>query len=203
MITAGILAYGNANSGSVAAALRRVGAAASVVRTAADIHDVDLLVLPGVGHAARAMEHLAEPGLRAAVEGHHAAGRPILGICLGAQLMFERLEEADGPGLGWLPGDVRALPGSPGHHTGWSRLETDGLAAVGLGRAITTSDTFYFNHRYAIGPGEGVTSIAATGAPITAVVAHEHLVGLQFHPEKSQAQGDRLLRNLMEDRYGL
>ena len=203
MITAGILAYGNANSGSVAAALRRVGVAASVVRSVDGVAGPDLLVLPGVGHAAEAMRHLDQPELRRAVERRHADGRPILGICLGAQLMFEELEEASGPGLGWLPGAVTALDGTPGHHTGWSRLPQDRLAALGLGRGIHSTDTFYFNHRYAVRPGAGLDSLVTLDAPITAVVARDHLMGFQFHPEKSQAQGDRLLRNLLEDRYGL
>jgi glutamine amidotransferase len=196
--------YGSANFGSVIGSFDAVGVLATIARTPDAIRDARLVVLPGVGHAGVAMRNLDGGWLRAALEERHAAARPILGICLGAQLMFEQLEESGSRGLGWLPGEVRRLPERTGHHTGWAQVDHARLLASGLGRSLKPRSTFYFNHGFHLPVGAARTEVPlAEDAAIAAIVRQGHLTGVQFHPEKSQAPGRYLLRNLLEDRHDL
>ena len=195
--------YGSANFGSVVRAFSVIGHHAKVARDAADVASAQLVVLPGVGHAGRAMQHLADGWLRTALDERHAAERPILGICLGAQMMYEELEESGSEGLGWLAGRVARLPAGHDHHTGWERLDHDVLRASGLARGLTESSTFYFNHAYRLPRGSSkIEVLADASVPIVALAQHGHLLGAQVHPEKSQEAGRLLLRNLMEDHLG-
>jgi glutamine amidotransferase len=196
--------YGSANFGSVIGSFDAVGVLATIARTPEAITEARLVVLPGVGHAGAAMSNLSEGWLRGALEERHAAGRPILGICLGAQLMFEHLEESGSEGLRWIPGEVRRLPERIGHNTGWAPVDHTQLLASGLGRSLTPRSTFYFNHGFHLPVGSTRTEVTLADDPsIAAIVRQDHLTGVQFHPEKSQAPGRYFLRNLLEDRHGV
>jgi glutamine amidotransferase len=198
-----VVDYGSANFGSVVRAFSAVGHQAKVARDINDVASARLVVLPGVGHAGTAMQHLADGWLRTALDERHAAERPILGICLGAQVMYEELEESGSHGLRWLAGRVERLPVGHDHHTGWERLDHAALRTSGLARGLTESSTFYFNHAYRLPRGSSKVEVLADASiPIVALAQHGHLLGAQFHPEKSQEAGRVLLRNLMEDNLG-
>ncbi len=200
-----ILDYGVGNIGSLNRLFLSLGL--SVVRAARpeQIAATPLLLLPGVGSAVTALERIHALGLLEPLRARHAAGRPILGICLGAQLLFSHLAEAsDSAGLGLLPGRVSPLNGSPSFHTGWSALDHERLTALGLARALRPTDTFFFNHQYVCPPAGAPRHVPVATLPdVPAIYLAEHLVGIQFHPEKSQGQGRLLVRNILEDHYGL
>ncbi|AXH95284.1 imidazole glycerol phosphate synthase subunit HisH [Ornithinimicrobium avium] len=193
-----IVDSGGANIGSVTAALERVGATARLTADPGDILAADRVVLPGVGAAAAAMRRLRESGLEQVL---HDVQAPLLGVCLGMQLLLERSEEDGGvPMLGLLPGEVRAIPPSPGvrvPHMGWNTLED--LADDPLLRGVAAGERAYFVHSYAAPTGP--TTIASTthGTTVSAVVRAGLRWGAQFHPERSGAVGARLLRNFVEE----
>lgn len=196
--------FGSANFGSVTRAFASLGRIVRLAREPSDIASAGLVVLPGVGHAGQAMRWLGRGWLREGLEARHAAERPILGICLGAQIMCEWLEEADAPGLSWVGGSVTHLSDSVTQHTGWDRLDLPALRAVGLARGITRNATFYFNHTFQLPHGPADATVASMGPPsVRALFRQCHLVGAQFHPEKSQAPGRLVLRNLLEDLYAI
>lgn len=200
-----ILDYGVGNIGSLNRLFRSLGL--SVVRATRpeQIATTPLLLLPGVGSAVTALERIHSLALLEPLRARHAAGKPILGICLGAQLLFSVLAEAgDAAGLGLLPGRVAPLTGSPSFHTGWSSLDHDRLIALGLARALRPADTYFFNHQYVCPPTGAPRHVSVAAMPqVPALYLAEHLVGIQFHPEKSQGQGRLLVRNILEDHYGL
>jgi imidazole glycerol phosphate synthase glutamine amidotransferase subunit len=168
--------YGAGNVRSVAVAFRRLGA-----ELVDDSAGADLTVLPGVGSAASAMAGLRERGLDEALRGRFAAGRPILGICLGLQLALEETEEDGGVrGLGLLPGRAVRLRNGRVPRIGWAPVEPE-------------DEAFYFAHSYA-----AVTPAAtAYSEGIVAAAAAGHFVGVQFHPEKSGAAGARFLERCL------
>ena len=164
----------------------------------------DRIVLPGVGAFAACMSALeARPGLREAIsEAVQARGRPFLGVCVGMQLMADRgLEFGSTPGLGWIAGEVRRL--EPGEarlkvpHMGWNLLEA--VVDHPVFRELDNRD-MYFTHSFAIYPDRAADVAAWTthGERFAAAVAKDNLAGAQFHPEKSQATGLKLLRQFLE-----
>ena len=162
------------------------------------------IVLPGVGAFADCRAGLAAvPGLFEAIEERVIrGGAPFLGICVGQQLMATRgLEHGETPGFGWIPGDVvRIAPADPAlkvPHMGWNALEI--LAPHPLLAGIAPGDHAYFVHSYHLVPADPAHRVAITdhGGPITAAVARDNLFGTQFHPEKSQATGLRLIANFL------
>ena len=181
------LGYGNI--GSIEIALNRLGA--DVLRTADPqaIRSAGRVVLPGVGAAGYAMGRIDALGLRETLA---TLTQPLLGICLGMQLLFEASEE-DGAGcLGLIPGEVRKLdpaPGRPVPHMGWSRLEARGEAP-----GLATGDYVYFAHSFACDDGPHSVATTGYGRPIPAVVRKENVLGVQFHPERSSAAGARFLK---------
>jgi glutamine amidotransferase len=193
-----ILDYGMGNLRSVEKALEHVGAAATVTNDAAAVRDADGLVLPGVGAFPKAMERVRELGLDELIADRVDAGAPVLGICLGLQLLFESSEELGGAdGLGLLPGPVSGLvaPGLKVPHIGWApvRWERDSKLAEGI-----ESDTpFYFVHSFAPRPaGEAdLLGSAVYGERFACAAERDNVYGVQFHPEKSSAAGLRLLSN--------
>lgn len=193
-----IVDSGGANIGSVTAALERVGATARLTADRGDILAADRVVLPGVGAAAAGMRRLREGGLDEVLPEVQA---PLLGVCLGMQLLLERSEEDGGvETLGLVPGEVRAIPPSPTArvpHMGWNTLEE--LVEDPLLRGIAPGERAYFVHSYAapVGP----TTLAATthGSSFSAVVRSGLRWGAQFHPERSATVGARLLRNFVEE----
>ena len=181
------LAYGNI--GSIEIALKRLGA--ETIRTAdpETIRAAERVVLPGVGAAGYAMGRIDALGLRETLT---TLAQPLLGICLGMQLLFEESEEDGALCLGLIPGKVRKLapaPDRPVPHMGWSRLETRADAP-----GLTTGDYVYFAHSFACDDGPHSIATAAYGHPIAAAVRRENVLGAQFHPERSSAAGARFLK---------
>lgn len=198
-----LLNYGTGNIGSLSALFDALGYAAVPTARQADILGSPLLVLPGVGSAITAMRRLAVGGLLEPLRERHRQGRPILGICLGAQLLFSHLEESQSDGLGFLTGTVARIPGGAKSHTGWSRLEWPEFRGLGLARALRPADTFFFNHQYALPRTSLARCVTAAGQPnLPALFVQDHLCGIQFHPEKSQSAGRLLVRNLLRFHYG-
>ncbi|NBU26234.1 MAG: imidazole glycerol phosphate synthase subunit HisH [Gammaproteobacteria bacterium] len=193
-----IIDSGGANLASLRFALERLGVAARLARGPGDLAQASRAILPGVGAAADAMQRLSGSGLDDAVRRYD---RPLLGICLGMQLLFERSDEGDTPCLGLLPGRVTALvpaPGRPVPHMGWNTLQTvrpDPLLA-GLG----ADDWVYFVHGYHVPAEDADAALLARtdyGVPVTAAVRRGNFMGVQFHPERSGAAGARLLANFL------
>ena len=198
MTRLGLIDYGMGNLHSVQRALERLGATVEPVHHAAAIEPCDALVLPGVGAFDPAMERLRAAGLEQPLKASCAAGRPLLGICLGLQLLFESSDEGLASGLGLLAGRVRALPRQPGHpipHMGWAPL----LPAVPspLLPAEEPPSWVYFVHSYAADPSDPAIVTARVdwaGTPVTAAVWHGVIAACQFHPEKSGPVGEAMLR---------
>jgi len=192
-----VLDYGMGNLRSVEKALEHVGATATIASDAAAIRAADGLILPGVGAFPKAMAVVRERGLDALIAERHQAGVPILGICLGLQLLFDSTTELGGAeGLGLLPGEVGELdaPGLKVPHIGWSpvRWERESRLAEG----IETDTPFYLVHSFAPQPETGdLLGTAAYGARFACAAERGNVFGVQFHPEKSSAAGLRLLAN--------
>lgn len=189
---------GGANLGSVRYALERLGVDARIVRDGDELGDAERIILPGVGAAAPAMTLLRERGL---LEPLRAATVPLLGICLGMQLLFEASDEGDVGCLGLLPGRVEKLGGAPGirvPHMGWNTLEKVGESPLLDGVDAGASASAYFVHGYAA-PVTGDCIAACThGTRFAAMVRRGNVAGAQFHPERSAAVGARLLSNFLQ-----
>jgi glutamine amidotransferase len=204
-----IVDYGSGNLRSAAKAFERAAAAnggARIVVTADPdaVRRADRIVLPGVGAFAECMRGLtAVAGLRDALEeAVRRQGRPFLGICVGMQLMAERgVEFGTHPGLGWIAGEVRAIEPVGGlkvPHMGWN--DVTARAAEPLFADLAPGEPMYFVHSYAL-HARAAGDVAATadyGGAVTASVRHANMAGTQFHPEKSQAAGLRLIANFLK-----
>lgn len=222
----GVIDYGAGNLFNMLAAWQAVGAQAAAVDSPNGLEQVDLLVLPGVGAWAPAVRTLHETGLAGAIREWVSAGRPLLGICLGMQLLYESSEEGPGQGLGLLPGRVRGLGELQRQggvatrergripHMGWDdvywagergegpRLASENsLAQVLLSRS--SPEPFYFAHSYGIAASQQTTAavIACTSRQdgyggLVVGVSADSITGFQFHPEKSGSAGLALLRTL-------
>lgn len=186
---------GGANLGSVRAAFARLGVSAPVSGDAATIRAASHVVLPGVGAAAPAMARLRALGLDAVLP---TLTQPVLGICLGMQLLFERSEEGDTACLGVLPGVLRRFdPARCGRvpHMGWNGLER--RCASPLLDALDATPYAYFVHSYAAPLSEHTVASCDYGGPFAAIVSRGNFHGAQFHPERSAATGARLLQNFL------
>jgi imidazole glycerol-phosphate synthase subunit HisH len=196
-----ILNYGMGNLRSVEKALERVGARGEVTSDHDAARAADGIILPGVGAFPRAMERIRELGLDQLIGERRDAAVPVLGICLGLQLLFESSTELGGAeGIGLLDGEVRELdsPGLKLPHIGWSpvRWERDSELTLGL----ESESPFYFVHTFTPRPSHGgdVLGTAEYGERFACAVARPPLYGVQFHPEKSSTAGLRLLANFAE-----
>ena len=201
MTAIAILDYGMGNLRSVEKALERVGAKARITSDPAAASDVDGIVLPGVGAFPKAMARVRELGLDALLAERLEAGTPVLGICLGLQLLFDRSSELGGAqGLGLIPGEVTELraPGLKVPHIGWEPVRWERRSELVAG--LETGTPFYFVHSFAVRPADSgdVLGTAEWGERFTCAVARPPLYGAQFHPEKSSAAGLRLLSNFAE-----
>jgi imidazole glycerol-phosphate synthase subunit HisH len=193
-----ILDYGMGNLRSVEKALEHVGARAAIGADPDQVRAADGLILPGVGAFPRAMERIRATGIDELIAERAAAGTPVLGICLGLQLLFERSEELGGAdGLGLLPGTVTALDagGLKVPHIGWAPVAWEHDSALAEG--IDAETPFYFVHSFAVRPAAGDETLgtAEYGERFVCAVERDNVAGVQFHPEKSSGAGLRLLAN--------
>ena len=187
-----VVDFGAGNTRSVLRALQAVGAAARLVRRPGELQGAERLVLPGVGAAGSAMARITEQGLVEPLREWATAGRPFLGICLGAQLLLDRSEEDDAPGLGLLAGVCRRFPaardGGPERvpHIGWNRVD------LGGGQGFEA----YFVHAYRLDPADS-SDVAGwsevDGFRFPSLLRSGAVLGTQFHPEKSGPPGRALL----------
>nr|WP_246505240.1 imidazole glycerol phosphate synthase subunit HisH [Coralloluteibacterium stylophorae] len=186
---------GGANLGSVQYALQRLGIDAPLVSTAAEIEAAERVILPGVGAAGPAMARLRELDLVGTIRGLRT---PLLGVCVGMQILFEASEEGGVDCLGLLPGRVRRLPQAPGvrvPHMGWNRVQPHADSALLAG--IDAGAWAYYVHSFAAPVTADCIAASVHGEPFAAVVARGNVAGAQFHPERSAAVGARLLQNFM------
>ncbi len=199
----GVVDYGTGNLASIVRAIERLGVRAPVTSKPIDMRDVDKLVLPGVGHFGRTMDQLRRRGLLDAI---HAAAHvrriPILGICLGMQLMTAHSEEGDAAGLNWLEGEVVRLRVDDASrykvpHIGWGRV--DASKQHPLFDGVPRDAEFYFAHAYKVDSVARDVIVAESeySQRFASAIANGNLFGVQFHPEKSHDAGQRLLLNFV------
>ncbi|MEO7494704.1 MAG: imidazole glycerol phosphate synthase subunit HisH [Massilia sp.] len=203
-----VVVDGMGNLRSVAQALRAVAPEANVVVSSdpSEIDSADRLVLPGQGAMADCMNTLGAPGLREAVL-RAFASRPVMGVCVGEQMLFERSEEGDTPGLGLVPGkvvrfDLAGRLQADGSRfkvpqMGWNRVRQ--LRGHPIWDGIADNSYFYFVHSYYAVPDDSAHALGETdyGAPFCCAVARDNIVATQFHPEKSAAAGLQLYKNFV------
>jgi imidazole glycerol-phosphate synthase subunit HisH len=194
-----IVDYGMGNLRSVQKAFEKIGADAQVVSSPADLEGAEKLVLPGVGAFRDAIAELKRTGLDRPVREHIAADKPFLGICLGLQLLFDvSYEDGQWEGLGVLPGKVVRFADQPDlkiPHMGWNSLEFAQPSRIFEG--VPEGSSVYFVHSYYVVPEDESVIAARTehGTSFVSAVAKNNLFATQFHPEKSQSVGLRLLTN--------
>jgi imidazole glycerol-phosphate synthase subunit HisH len=195
-----VLDYGSGNLRSAERALARAGASVTVTSSLDEAASCDGLVVPGVGAYAACMAGVEGLDAGPVIAARVAAGRPVLGICVGMQILFEYGEEHGvvTKGLGLLPGAVTLLAAERVPHMGWNTV--DAPAGSRLFAGLPADTRFYFVHSYAATPAEGQGLVALTGhgAPFVAAVEHGVLSATQFHPEKSGDAGAVLLRNWVD-----
>jgi glutamine amidotransferase len=195
-----VVDYGVNNLASVVRALAAAGHAAELAASPAAVRRASRVIVPGVGHFARALENLERSGLYGAIREVAHAGVPLLGICLGLQLFFESSEEAPGvEGLGILPGRVqRFRTDLPVPHVGWAQVTAtaEGAGHRALAPLFAQGPAFYYHvhsfHPAAV-PGPSVLATAEYGETFPTIVGRGNILGAQFHPEKSQRAGQALL----------
>ncbi len=197
MSAVALIDAGGANLGSVRYALERLGAEVRLVRSADELRGATRVILPGVGAAVPAMQRLHGQGL---FEPLRELQVPLLGICLGMQLLFERSEEGGVETLGLIPGTVRKLVPATGirvPHMGWNRLLP--LRESPLLRDIPERASAYFVHSYAAPLNAHTVAACDHGGLFSAVVEHGRYFGAQYHPERSGDTGALLLQNFLQD----
>jgi glutamine amidotransferase len=204
-----IIDYGMGNLRSVSKALESLGASVRISSNPQEVGAAEKLILPGVGAFPAAMQELQARRLVEPIRGHIASGKPYLGICLGLQLLFDRSEEGEGAaGLGVLRGAVKRLSVTNGlkiPHMGWNQIQRQGTRDKGqecpLLRGVPNESFVYFVHSY-VGQPDDSSMIAcrtAYGAePFASMLWRDNLFATQFHPEKSQAVGLKLLKNFID-----
>ena len=201
MTEIGVVDYGMGNRRSVQKALEHVGATATISRDHRQLQAADALVLPGVGAFPLAMRNLRELGLDELICARVAAGIPLLGICLGMQLLFERSEElGQTQGLGLLRGGVTALDGHKLRipHIGWNEVTFERSSPL-IGGLPAAGCPFYHVHSFAARPENDCDIVGSSeyGERFATIVEHELVFGVQFHPEKSSSRGLGMLANFV------
>jgi glutamine amidotransferase len=209
-----VIDYGMGNLRSVQKALEEAGAKAKITSGASDIRRCDKVVFPGVGAFGDAVKELKRRGLIGPIKEAIAGGKPFLGLCLGLQLLFEKSEEAPGvKGLGVLKGEVKRFSGSSlvasgskdrlkVPHMGWNEIKVKSKKSKvksDILKGIPDGSYFYFVHSYYAKPRDPRIVLTTTnyGIDFVSAVRKDNVYGLQFHPEKSQAQGLKILRNFI------
>ena len=196
---AAVLDYGAGNVRSAKRGFDAAGADAFITDEPGPAEAADVLVIPGVGHFESCLANLRDSGLQKVVEDAIVQARPVFGICVGMQLLYERSEEGDIPGLALLPGEVVRFPAAaPVPHIGWDVVHpADGSAEDPLLDGVTGERLYFVHSYYAVprDPGHVVGSCAYGGVDFPCLVSEGSVVGTQFHPEKSGEVGRRLLEN--------
>jgi len=191
-----IIATGGANLASLGFALERLGVRPIVTEDAAQIRSARRVILPGVGAARDAMSRLAVHGLDRLIP---ALTQPVLGICLGMQLLFTRSGEDNTECLAIIPGTAHRFPRSPAlpvPHMGWNQIFPTRPSP--LLKGLSAGQYAYFIHSYAVPENPSTCAVADYGGRFSAIVAHGNFFGTQFHPERSSELGARLLANFLE-----
>lgn len=194
-MTTAVVKLGVGNTASVMFALERIDAPAVLTDDPVRIAEAERVILPGVGAAAHAMRLLEEKGLRRVLADFP---RPLLGVCLGQQLLYDWSDEGDAEGLHRIPGRVTALPASretPAPHMGWTQLDRTNDHALLEG--VPAGAYVYFVHSYVCPVNDATLATADYGQAFSAVVGKGNVFGCQFHPERSAAIGARILRNFL------
>ena len=202
MATIAVIDYDMGNLHSACKGLEKAGATTNVTDSAEDIAQADAVVLPGVGAFDPAIQHIRERNLAEPIKNAIASGKPFLGICLGLHILFDGSEEGTEPGLGIIPGRVKRFSSEPGitiPHMGWNQLE---LAQPNspLWQGIEPGAYVYFVHSYYVEPiDNSVTAATVThgSQKVTAAIAKDNLMAVQFHPEKSSDTGLQILSNFV------
>jgi glutamine amidotransferase len=190
-----IIDGGGANIASLQFAIERLGWTSELTADVATVRRADRLILPGVGAARNAMNSLQASGLAAVLRD---TDTPLLGICLGMQLLFGSSAEAETPCLGVIAGRaelLRAGPGTPVPHMGWNQIRP--LRSTRLLEGIEAGSFCYFVHSYAVPPCEATVAVTGYGPEFSAVVEWRNFCGTQFHPERSGPTGARILGNFL------
>ncbi|MEG3928788.1 imidazole glycerol phosphate synthase subunit HisH [Microcoleus sp. D3_18a_C4] len=197
-----VVDYDMGNLHSVCKGLENVGAVPKITDSPAIIEQADAVVLPGVGSFDPAMQNLRSRNLIEPIKRAIASGKPFLGICLGLQILFESSEEGVEPGLGVIAGKVRRFRSEPGltiPHMGWNQLQFT-QANLSLWENLPSDPWVYFVHSYYVDPVElEVRSAIVTHGSqnVTAAIAKDNLMAVQFHPEKSSSTGLQMLSNFV------
>jgi len=190
-----IIDSGGANIASLQFALQRLGAKSELTANPERIRNAERIILPGVGAAEDAMQKLQQAELASLIP---QLTQPLLGICLGMQLLFESSEEGGADCLGIIAGQAKlfaAAEDRPVPHMGWNQISK--LQDTALLDGIADGAYFYFVHSYAVGLSPATIASTEYGEPFTAVVKQDNFMGTQFHPERSGKQGSQLLHNFL------
>ena len=201
-----VVDYGMANLGSIANMIKHVGGVSTLCSDPEQLENADAIILPGVGHFGEAMNRLRERGWYEALQASRERGAWVLGICLGMQLMTRSSEEGEAGGLGWVPLDTVRFPheGPDGErlrvpHMGWNHAESGPQEFEGW-REEGQVPRYYFVHSYFVDGHEHPSCFSKAsygGIPFAAGIRDDRVVGVQFHPEKSQKMGLQLLTNFV------
>ncbi|NEO15930.1 MULTISPECIES: imidazole glycerol phosphate synthase subunit HisH [unclassified Moorena] len=197
-----VVDYDMGNLHSACKGLQKAGATTLVTDLAADIEQADAVVLPGVGAFDPAIQHLRSRNLEQPIKQAIASGKPFLGICLGLHILFEASEEGTEPGLGIVPGTVRRFRREPSitiPHMGWNQLEFT-QPDCPIWQHLSGNPRVYFVHSYYVDPVDpGIRAATTThgSQTVTAAIAYNNVVAVQFHPEKSSTTGLQILSNFV------
>ncbi|MEH2160167.1 imidazole glycerol phosphate synthase subunit HisH [Nostoc sp.] len=197
-----VVDYEMGNLHSVCKGLEKAGATPNVTYSPKELEQADAIVLPGVGAFDPAVQHLRSRGLEQPIKEAIASGKPFLGICLGLQILFESSAEGTQPGLGIIKGKVRRFRPEPDitiPHTGWNQLEMTQAKSI-LWEHLPSDPWVYFVHSYYVDPIDPLiraATITHGTQTVTAAIAHENLMAVQFHPEKSSNIGLQILSNFV------
>lgn len=202
MAEVAIIDYDMGNLHSACKGLEKAGAKPIITDSPLQLDKADAIVLPGVGSFDPAVQHLRSRGLEAPIKKAIASGKPFLGICLGLQILFDGSEEGKEPGLGIIPGMVRRFVHEPGitiPHMGWNQLELT-QPQCPLWQKLSSEAWVYFVHSYyvePINPQVRAATVTHGSQIVTAAIAQNNLMAVQFHPEKSSSAGLQILANFI------
>jgi glutamine amidotransferase len=197
-----IVDYDMGNLHSVFKGLEKAGTTPKITDSPSELEQADAVVLPGVGAFDPAVQHLRSRGLEEPIKKVIASGKPFLGICLGLQILFERSEEGKEPGLGIIAGTVRRFRSEPEltiPHMGWNQLEITKPCSA-LWQQLSPQSWVYFVHSYYVDPVDPeirAATVTHGSQTVTAAIAQNNLMAVQFHPEKSSTSGLQILSNFV------